>query len=525
MTSVTSVDANNEDMTLERPEDPVEVEIAWLPGLIGRPVDDLALFIWRDLRFEPLNFQVDERGANGGYFAEADRILDANDQVVFMCEDLGGRADPCCGVDGAESERLELEIRDPLDDSKVGWVYAFTGVGLPRSSADYVEVLEEEPFAISSDRFLERSVPDKPDVLDELRIFPPLGSGENFIDRFKIRTKLGLATPWITEANPTHAVTRREVKDGTVRVIHSYWVSLAGLLDFTHTEHIYYRQLTVIRNDINQIWRPSLRHIAMMMDRTPEASDPVVFFDNRGGGLESVATFSDVVDGRGPHAQGGDATFAEWVSPRYGGTLTIQDNSGVPLASGGSINTYYCDDAQCEEDLWPRTGDGENWGQYGIWLQKVRAERFQVEAWNPRIAASDTSRGGEFVRRYFHRPQIMVEAQVWDECPCGTGIADGAPATVPPRPSLRCVGSNPFNPHTAFSIGLVRDLADGRLVVYDASGRQVRQLHRGPWSAGEHRVQWDGRNDLGLELASGVYTAQLTVPGEPILRRRVILLK
>jgi hypothetical protein len=63
---------------------------------------------------------------------------------------------------------------------------------------------------------------------------------------------------------------------------------------------------------------------------------------------------------------------------------------------------------------------------------------------------------------------------------------------------------NPFNPKTTISFDLPQASAV-RIVVFDASGRQVRLLASGQWPAGSHAVVWDGRNDGGRSVGSGIY--------------------
>jgi hypothetical protein len=67
---------------------------------------------------------------------------------------------------------------------------------------------------------------------------------------------------------------------------------------------------------------------------------------------------------------------------------------------------------------------------------------------------------------------------------------------------------NPFNPMTRLAFELPRD---GRAVVriHDLTGRVVRTLVDGQREAGRHEVTWQGRDDQGQPLASGVYLAQL----------------
>jgi len=73
---------------------------------------------------------------------------------------------------------------------------------------------------------------------------------------------------------------------------------------------------------------------------------------------------------------------------------------------------------------------------------------------------------------------------------------------------------NPFNPVTVIEYSLPRRVPV-RLQVFDVSGRLVRWLVRDRvQQPGFHRIQWDGRNDSGREVASGVYFLSLSVEGE-----------
>jgi len=67
---------------------------------------------------------------------------------------------------------------------------------------------------------------------------------------------------------------------------------------------------------------------------------------------------------------------------------------------------------------------------------------------------------------------------------------------------------NPFNPMTTIRFDLNRP---GRveITIFDITGRQIRELSAADFQAGEHRLQWDGRNDLGQEAASGIYLCRV----------------
>jgi WD40 repeat protein len=83
---------------------------------------------------------------------------------------------------------------------------------------------------------------------------------------------------------------------------------------------------------------------------------------------------------------------------------------------------------------------------------------------------------------------------------------------VPPsyRDQLAQNYPNPFNPTTTIAFSLSKD-ADVELRIFDLRGASVRTLLNGRRSTGVHRVTWDGANDNGQPIASGVYFYKLTV--------------
>jgi hypothetical protein len=98
----------------------------------------------------------------------------------------------------------------------------------------------------------------------------------------------------------------------------------------------------------------------------------------------------------------------------------------------------------------------------------------------------------------------------------------GAPASAE-QPALLASYPNPFNPSTLLAYRLPAPCAL-RLTVHDAQGRLLRCLAEGRQEAGEHSVAWDGRDERGRPLPSGVYFARLEAAGE-IRGQRLILLK
>jgi len=84
---------------------------------------------------------------------------------------------------------------------------------------------------------------------------------------------------------------------------------------------------------------------------------------------------------------------------------------------------------------------------------------------------------------------------------------------------------NPFNPATTIRYALARkEPTQTELSVFNILGQKVRTLVSKPQSAGVYSVVWDGRDDSGHKLASGVYFYRI-VSGHFVRTRRMLLLQ
>jgi flagellar hook assembly protein FlgD len=83
---------------------------------------------------------------------------------------------------------------------------------------------------------------------------------------------------------------------------------------------------------------------------------------------------------------------------------------------------------------------------------------------------------------------------------------------------------NPFNPSTTINF-TVRERSRVSLNIYNVAGQLVRTLvneDRAPGTT--HQVAWDGRNDAGQSVSSGVYFYKL-VTNDMTQTRKMVLLK
>lgn len=104
-----------------------------------------------------------------------------------------------------------------------------------------------------------------------------------------------------------------------------------------------------------------------------------------------------------------------------------------------------------------------------------------------------------------------------------TGVLDGPETGMPGRFILAQNEPNPFNPVTAIRYALP-ERAQVSLRVYDVAGSLVRTLVDRAQGPGWHSVVWDGRDDLGRTVASGIYFFGMEA-GEFSERRSMVLLK
>ena len=94
---------------------------------------------------------------------------------------------------------------------------------------------------------------------------------------------------------------------------------------------------------------------------------------------------------------------------------------------------------------------------------------------------------------------------------------------LPAGPQLQQNAPNPFNSETVIS-WFQLEPGPARLEVFALTGQRLAVLHKGPQKAGYHRLHWDGRDDEGRPLASGIYLYRL-VTEESVLTRKLTLLR
>jgi len=126
-------------------------------------------------------------------------------------------------------------------------------------------------------------------------------------------------------------------------------------------------------------------------------------------------------------------------------------------------------------------------------------------------------------RRNFLLYRTIVNEFEVPSCYVATGVGEGVP---PAGPSvvLYPAAPNPFNPSTTIRFHLEQG-SRVRMRIFGVDGKLVRTLADRAFPAGEYRLLWDGKTDLGHDAASGAYFLSLEADGKRGTGEKLILLR
>ena len=83
---------------------------------------------------------------------------------------------------------------------------------------------------------------------------------------------------------------------------------------------------------------------------------------------------------------------------------------------------------------------------------------------------------------------------------------------------------NPFNPETTISFSIGEILENTEISIYNIKGQMVKTLIDEKLPAGEHSVVWNGTDESGNSVSSGIYLYKLK-NGRYTSTKKMILIK
>jgi hypothetical protein len=100
--------------------------------------------------------------------------------------------------------------------------------------------------------------------------------------------------------------------------------------------------------------------------------------------------------------------------------------------------------------------------------------------------------------------------------------ADNQPAIVPEQFALLQNYPNPFNPVTTIQF-IIPATGKVEIKIYNLNGSLVRELFTGEKDSGEYSYQWDGKDDRGITIASGVYFYSVQFNNSQLTKKMIYL--
>ena len=116
---------------------------------------------------------------------------------------------------------------------------------------------------------------------------------------------------------------------------------------------------------------------------------------------------------------------------------------------------------------------------------------------------------------------VMPDSGVFRFNPVYVGWKDETPATTTRDYQLYQNYPNPFNPETIITFNLPED-SEVTLDIYNILGQRIITVFHNNLSAGRHSFRWDGRDNSGQEVPSGVYLYHLKAGGHVQTKKMMI---
>ncbi|MGA3245223.1 MAG: CBM35 domain-containing protein [Bacteroidota bacterium] len=157
----------------------------------------------------------------------------------------------------------------------------------------------------------------------------------------------------------------------------------------------------------------------------------------------------------------------------------------------------------------------------GIRVATLEFTASSTSAWYEKTLAVDLRKGDNTIQMQMSWGWMYLDYLAVPRS-LATAVANTL-VTLPAQFSLDQNYPNPFNPTTAISYQLIAN-SFVTLKVYDLLGREVTTVVNEIGTPGKHTATWDGKNDLGESVSSGVYMYQLRA-GSSVITRKMVLLK
>lgn len=509
---------------MQRPYEPIVLKGDTLEQFLNHDIQSMYVYTYHKLSnsWQMIPFQIDEvnpHDQDSMYFKPDSSfgLLDEDDELVFLLRDVGDRADSTAWLEGADSIRYEICLVDSLTN-QVGYVYLYSS---PSNSEPV-----PNPYVMAYDSVTDRISNANYEVgfneTGQLSDVIVGNSGIDIFDRLKVRL---MGSYWIFALDPIYEdnVSKQYAyaKVGPVRIIRNmygkFYYAFAGVITFdekfTQTSFFYpwFGSFTLFEIPIKDAVDVGVEVdvIRVSWDFNHNAKGMKFYNEvNRDGALiDGVGGFDNINRACSPGQ-------LNWTMGT-GAPGSILNVFSVP-PMGDQIQIYFYDDSTSGKsgDAFGKkfdTGDKKSFGDNGFSLEK-NVEKYakdypslDVAYYNfflpPNFNPSDASAICSQLKSpvsYFaigqKKPRPSEVAEADDLCPTKYALLQNYP--------------NPFNATTMISFSLPKQ-DNVSLRIYDSLGRLVTTLVEATLPQGVHRYAWQGLDQRGLPMATGLYFYKL----------------
>ena len=509
---------------VKRPYEPIVLKGDTLAQFINHEIEFMYVYAYDALSnsWQMIPFQIDEvnpHDKDSMYFKPDSSfgLLDEDDELVFLLRDVGDKADSTAWLEGADSVRYEICLVDSLNN-ETGYVYLYSS----RSISEPVP----NPYFMTYDSLTDRISNANYEVgfneTGQLADVIIGSSGTDIFDRIKVRL---MGSYWIFQLEPIYEdnVTMKYAyaKVGPVRIIRNmygeFYYSFAGLITFdekfTQTSFFYpwHGSFTLfeipIKDAVDAGVEVDVIRVSWDFNRNAIGMNFYNEVNRNGTLIDGVGEFDNI-----------DRTCTpdelNW-NMGTGDPGTILNVFYVPPL-GDFVRTYFYDDSTSGKsgDAFGKkfdTGDKKSFGDNGFSLEK------DVEKYAKDKPSLDVAYFNFFLPPNFSPDDAsLICTQL--KSPIGYfTIAQKMPRPaavaqlddfVPAKFELYQNYPNPFNATTMITFSLPKK-TDVSLRIYDSLGRLVATLEEGTLQQGMHRYLWQGLDQKGSPLPTGLYFYKL----------------
>jgi hypothetical protein len=516
-----------QEKTLDREYVPIMQKTA------AAPLFELNVEEWTAFRFDsnanswsPIPFQFDQLSDAENYDKNADGKTDATDEITFMPSDVGDKASRAEWLDASEAERIEIEVVDPLDESKKGWIYLYKNATTAQSARGYLDYFAGPQAVPAADTIVTdvfKLGHNNNGWIDYLKFS---SSDVDIIDRFKMRLKgkSFLIPSYDINEDFVEATTDPEkvaFYNGPVRAFHQTKADILleklgiALLPKRSSFKYYYEYTPYsfaieAETDIDASLLAlfGVKLIRQSLDFNEKAIGMTFYSDTNRDGILIDGVVSDYSDVLGQDQQ------QNWVMATgdQGTVFLIFD---MDIMKNSKRSVYFRDqkDNEWTGDDTKNTGDEFSYGDMGV---MIRASGDALITDKLSIIFK-----GYFIDRTNVSANFGEQILAWEQNPVNVNavlqqqdLTDVTQSEVQPLDfHLDAAYPNPYSLASNKNIilkfsGHRNDYYD--LVVYNMIGQQITTFKNLTVDAnGRYQLKWDARDQFGVTVAPGVYFVQL----------------